>query len=298
MPHGDPSASDGSRHSAPPAAHSVPRPCRYHACGRTPHAQSRSARHAGAGWCRTGAAAGQLAGAERIRPCAGSRRRAAAAADRRAGVGLRDRPADRRGVRGIGTDQRGVACRRRHVAAVREGRITVIDATCPAMHTMLQAAEKGVPFMPLRGLIGSDILAHRPDWRVIDNPLADGGDPIVLLPALAPEFAAFHAAMADEAGNVWVGRRRELAQIAHAARRTLVTVERVVKGNMLADERLAPGVISGTYVEAIAVAERGAWPIALLDEYAEDAAHLSEYARLARTEEGFAAYLARFVQAP
>jgi len=186
----------------------------------------------------------------------------------------------------------------RFAAAVREGRITVIDATCPAMHTMLQAAEKGVPFMPLRGLIGSDILAHRPDWRVIDNPLADGGDPIVLLPALAPEFAAFHAAMADEAGNVWVGRRRELAQIAHAARRTLVTVERVVKGNMLADERLAPGVISGTYVEAIAVAERGAWPIALLDEYAEDAAHLSEYARLARTEEGFAAYLARFVQAP
>jgi hypothetical protein len=30
--------------------------------------------------------------------------------------------------------------------------------------------------MPLRGLIGSDILANRPDWRVVDNPFADGGD--------------------------------------------------------------------------------------------------------------------------
>ena len=32
------------------------------------------------------------------------------------------------------------------------------DATCPALHAAFQAAEKGVPFMPLRGLIGSDVL--------------------------------------------------------------------------------------------------------------------------------------------
>jgi len=183
----------------------------------------------------------------------------------------------------------------RFSAAVKAGTLRVRDATCPAIHTMLQAAEKGVPFMPLRGVIGSDILAHRPDWRVIDNPMADGGDPIVLLPALVPDFVAFHAVMADEAGNVWVGRRRELATLAHAARNALVTVERLVKGDMLEDERLAPGVISGTYVSAVAVAERGAWPIALLDEYGFDAAHVAEYARLARTEDGFRTYLDRYV---
>lgn len=183
----------------------------------------------------------------------------------------------------------------RFSAAVKAGTLRVTDATCPAIHTMLQAAEKGVPFMPLRGILGSDILAHRPDWRVIDNPFADGGDPIVLLPALAPDAAAFHAVMGDEAGNVWVGRRRELATLAHAARRVFVTVERMVPGDMLEDERLAPGVISATYIEAVAVAGRGAWPIALLDEYGFDAAHVAEYARLARTEEGFRAYLDRFV---
>lgn len=185
----------------------------------------------------------------------------------------------------------------RFSAAVKAGTLKVTDATCPAIHSMLQAAEKGVPFMPLRGVIGSDILAHRPDWRVIDNPFADGSDPIVLLPALAPDAAAFHAATADEAGNVWVGRRRELATLAHASKRVFVTVERMVPGDMLEDERLAPGVISATYVEAVAVAERGAWPIALLDEYGFDAAHVAEYAKLARTEEGFRAYLDRFVLA-
>jgi glutaconate CoA-transferase subunit A len=187
----------------------------------------------------------------------------------------------------------------RFTAAVRSSSIVMRDATCPAIHTMLQAAEKGVPFMPIRGLIGSDILAQRPDWMVVPNPFAaDGADPIVLVPALRPDVALFHAPFADAHGNVWVGRRRELATIAHASLRTLVTVERVVEGNILEDERLAPGVISALYVEATAVAERGAWPSSgVFDEYAPDTAHMADYARVARTEDGFRAYLAREIPA-
>ncbi len=187
----------------------------------------------------------------------------------------------------------------RFADAVRRGAIAVIDATCPAIHTMLQAAEKGVPFMPLRGVLGSDVLAHRADWKVIDNPFAqggaDGGDPILLLPALSPDVAAFHAVCADADGNVWVGRRRELATLAHAARRAVVTVERMVAGSLLDDERMAAGTISGTYIDAVAVAARGAWPLGLLDEYAADAAHISDYAKAARTDAGFACYLERHV---
>lgn len=175
----------------------------------------------------------------------------------------------------------------RFSAAVRAGTITVRDATCPAIHTMLQAAEKGVPFLPLRGVLGSDIVAHRPDWRVIQNPFSDAPDPILTLPALHPDVAAIHAVMADAHGNVWVGRRRELATLAHASRRLLVTVERIVDGNLLEDERLAPGTISATYVDAVAVAERGAHPVALLDEYPFDATYVAAYARAARTADGF-----------
>jgi glutaconate CoA-transferase subunit A len=64
---------------------------------------------------------------------------------------------------------------------------------------------------------------------------------------------------------------------------------------MLEDERLAPGCISATYVDGVAIAGRGAWPVALLDEYGFDAAHVAEYARLARTEAGFREYLDRHV---
>ena len=118
------------------------------------------------------------------------------------------------------------------------------DATCPALYASMQAAEKGVPFIPLRGLIGSDILAHRPDWRVIDNPFGNN-DPIVLLPAIKPDFALFHAGMADRFGNVFIGRDRELMTMAHAAARTIATVEKMYDGNLLEDPSLSAGTRAG-----------------------------------------------------
>jgi glutaconate CoA-transferase subunit A len=176
------------------------------------------------------------------------------------------------------------------------GRIRMLDATCPALHAAFQAAEKGVPFMPLRGILGSDVLKYRPDWRVIDNPFANS-DPIVLLPAIKPDVALIHAPMADRAGNVWIGRQRELATMAHAAAKTVVTVEKIVDGDLLADPVLAAGVLPGFYVERVAVAENGCWPLGLPDHYAADLAHLAEYAKLAATAEGFKRYLDEHVYA-
>src|SRR4249920_1540941 len=111
----------------------------------------------------------------------------------------------------------------RFTAAVLQGSIKMMDATCPALHAAFQASEKGVPFMPLRGLLGTDVLKNRPDWKMMDNPFGND-DPIVLLPAIKPDIALFHAPMADRDGNVWIGRQRELITMAHASERTIVTV--------------------------------------------------------------------------
>jgi glutaconate CoA-transferase, subunit A len=179
-------------------------------------------------------------------------------------------------------------------AALLAGALRIRDATCPALHAQFQAAEKGVPFMPLRGLIGSDLLAHRTDWKIADNPFGND-DPIVLLPALRPDVALLHAPLADRAGNVFIGTQRELVTMAHAAERTIVTVEDIHDGDLLGDPLLAAGTLPGFYVEAVAVEPRGAWPLPLPDRYGLDTAHLSEYARLAATAEGFAQYLDRYV---
>src|SRR5262249_52660983 len=128
----------------------------------------------------------------------------------------------------------------RFTAAVKARTIAMKDATCPAIYAALQAAEKGVPFMPLRGLIGSDLLTHRPEWQVIDNPFGNN-DPVVLLPAIKPDVALFHAPMADAHGNIWIGRQRDLVTLAHAAAKTVVTVEEMRAGNLLDDPTLAAG---------------------------------------------------------
>jgi glutaconate CoA-transferase subunit A len=182
----------------------------------------------------------------------------------------------------------------RFTAAILKGSIRMKDATCPALHAAFQASEKGVPFMPLRGLLGTDVLKNRPDWKVIDNPFGNE-DPIVLLPAIKPDVALFHAPMADREGNVWIGRQRELATMAHAAERTIVTVEKLHNGNLLEDKTLAAGALPGFYVDQVTVVERGCWPLPLPEHYALDAEHLKEYVGLAASDEGFAKYLDKYV---
>ncbi|MGY9014910.1 MAG: CoA transferase subunit A [Rhodospirillales bacterium] len=113
------------------------------------------------------------------------------------------------------------------VRAVKAGTVQIKDATCPAVYAGLQASEKGIPFMPMRGLIGSDIEGHRDEFKVIDNPFATD-DPIIALPAIQPDFALIHAPLADRYGNIWIGRERSLLMMAHASRDTLATVEETV----------------------------------------------------------------------
>lgn len=171
--------------------------------------------------------------------------------------------------------------------AIAQGTIKMKDSTCPAVHAGLMAAQKAAPFTTLRGLIGTDVLLQRPDWQVIQNIFSAEPDPVVAIPALHPDVAVFHAPMADREGNVWIGRRRELAAMAYASRQTFVTVERIVDHRLLDDETTAAGVLPSLYVDGVAKAEKGAWPYGLWGEYTTDTAVLQRYAQMARTEEGF-----------
>ncbi len=184
----------------------------------------------------------------------------------------------------------------RFAAALKAGTIRVLDSTCPAIHAALQAGQKGLPFMPLRGLIGSDLVRHRPDWKVIDNPFG-ADDPIVLLPAIRPDFGLFHAPLADARGNVWIGRQRDLLNIAQASKQTLVTVEAITDEDLMLDEVRAAGVIPAIYVTQIVLAPGGAKPLKFVDHYARDYAAVGRYATMARTEAGFREWLAQWLQA-
>jgi glutaconate CoA-transferase subunit A len=126
----------------------------------------------------------------------------------------------------------------------------------------------------------------------VQNPFTDEADEVVLLPATPLDVAVFHVPFADARGNVFIGRRRELATLAHASAQVFVTVEKVVDTDLFDTEATAAGALPAFNLSAIAVAENGAWPVGLTDIYPPDGAELRRYARMARTEAGFAEYLA------
>src|SRR5258708_24059040 len=84
---------------------------------------------------------------------------------------------------------------------MKGGGVRSRGGACPAMVAGVMAAQKGVPFIPMRGLIGSDILRTRPDWTVIENPYKKD-DPIVAIPAVRPDVCLFHSPEADPLRNV------------------------------------------------------------------------------------------------
>ncbi len=172
--------------------------------------------------------------------------------------------------------------------AVKAGTLKVLDATCPAVYAGLNAGAKGQPFAPLRGLIGSDLMRHRADYRVIDNPYLPG-DRMAVVPAINTDVAILHASMADAEGNVWIGRDRDRLLAAHAANTVLVTVDRQVPGSFYDDDKLSAGIIPATYISALAVVPGGCWPMAL--DGSVDLAAVRRYQQAALSDEGFAAWL-------
>lgn len=183
----------------------------------------------------------------------------------------------------------------RFTKSVRDGDLKLIDATCPAIHAGLQASQKGIPFMPLRGILGSHILDHHPDWMTLQNPFSESEDPIVAIPAITPDVALFHAPYADEEGNVWVGRKRELINMSHASKATVVTVDKIVTGSLFDDEKMAAGILPALYVNRISECPNGSWPLAFWYSGGGDDMHLKTYMQMAGTDEGFEDYLQQYV---
>ena len=181
--------------------------------------------------------------------------------------------------------------------AIENSKIKIKDSTCPALHAQLQATEKSVPFMPLRGILGSDLYKNRNDWSVINNPMSSktNDEKIVILPAVQLDILIFHASKADVNGNVQIGRRRELATLAHASKKVYVTVEEIVDEDFFDCELKAAATLPSLYVDGISLARNGAWPCGLTDCYEIDGNEMSKYAKSAKYQETFDEYMRNFI---
>ena len=163
------------------------------------------------------------------------------------------------------------------------------------MFSMVQAGSMGVPFVALRGLIGSDLLKHRPDMPVIDSPFNPGEQVVVARP-IRPDVSIFHALQADPLGNAVTPGLREDLMLARASRRVIVTAEEIVPGPLSLQDAPENTFLPAIDVDAVAYAPHGAHPCACGELYPCDHGHITEYLEAAKDEKAFQQYLERYVK--
>ena len=157
-----------------------------------------------------------------------------------------------------------------------------------------RAGAMGVPFLPTRSMMGSDVIKRLSDVKEIDCPFT--GEKLVLVPALNPDVALIHAQYGDAQGNLLVqGPPVADLLFAKASRAVLATIEKLVPNERLNE---LPGVqIPYFYVTAVSEVPMGAHPTACYPFYAYDRPHTALYYEAARKgAEAFKAeYLSVFV---
>jgi glutaconate CoA-transferase subunit A len=129
----------------------------------------------------------------------------------------------------------------------------------------------GIPFIPVRGNIGTDILKNNTeDAKVINDPFT--GEPITVVKAWRSDVAIIHAQKADRLGNVVAWGTRGVTDEfgANAARRgVIVTAEEIVEPE---EVRSDPDRTVVPYFKTLAVvhAPYGAHPSACRGYYGLD----------------------------
>ncbi len=182
----------------------------------------------------------------------------------------------------------GLAMRFR--SAIESGRVRLEEQTCASVIAGLRAAAQGIPFMPIAGMSGTDLVPDR--FLSVTDPYS--GADVVTVPAIWPDWAIIHAQEADAQGNARIyGTQFEDVLISKAARHVLVTCERIVDGAELAAQPELTA-IPAFRVDAVVEAPRGAWPASCAGYYDVDEAFIAHYYQLATeaTPERLAAFVA------
>jgi glutaconate CoA-transferase subunit A len=151
----------------------------------------------------------------------------------------------------------------------------------------------GLPFLPVRGVRGSDIARLHPEYAEITCPFT--GETLVAVPALRPDVALLHAPSGDRYGNLHLEQPYVLDErFASASRMVVATVDEICSP----EEVAAAGVtVPGHLVAAVAEVPFGAHPTSCYPRYAYDRAHLSEYLSAAQSgPDDLGKYLATYVQ--
>jgi glutaconate CoA-transferase subunit A len=190
----------------------------------------------------------------------------------------------------IGMEVYGVSnCLRREVES---GRVNCVDWSNAAIAWRFKAAAMGVPFIPVRSMLGTDTLKYSAA-KVVECPFT--GDPIALLPALILDVGLIHVHRADKYGNAQIdGISGFGPELARASKRLIISAEEIIPTDEIR-RRPDRTIIPYFLVDAVVAAPFGSHPGEMCYVYERDEEHIKAWVEASKTPETTQAYLDRYI---
>jgi glutaconate CoA-transferase subunit A len=189
-------------------------------------------------------------------------------------------------------------CYRRSLEKGIPHKIEVEEYTNLSLPMMLLAGSMGMPFVPVKDMLGTDILKVKSfmgdnKYKLIDSPF--DGSPTLLVPALNPDVAIIQVQQADESGNaqIW-GIGGDCKVGANAAKKVIVCCERLVSREIIGKDP-SRTIVPSFKVVAVVEEPFGAHPGYTPGFYDVDFSFGSLYQQASNTVEGFREFLKEWV---
>ena len=191
----------------------------------------------------------------------------------------------------IGLEVYGLSnCLRREVESGRVERC--VEWSNAGIAWRFKAAAMGVPFIPVRSMLGSDTLKYSAA-KVIECPYT--GLPIALLPALILDVGLIHVHRADPCGNAQIDGISGFAfEMARACKRLIVSAEEIVDTETI---RRRPDRTTIPYylVDAVVEAPFGSHPGEMCYRYVRDEDQIRSWVEASKEPASTAAFLQTYV---
>ena len=159
----------------------------------------------------------------------------------------------------------------------------------------LMAGAYGMPYAPMRSILGSDILKSNSTLRIAENPFSAAKEPVVLVPPLLPDVAIIVVQRADVFGNNHHWGNRGLAQeAALAAEKVIILANEIVAPEVIASDP-SRVLVPGYLVSAVCEVPAAAHPSPQTGCWQRDNAFFGDYHAESRTPEGFRKWLEQWI---
>ncbi len=190
----------------------------------------------------------------------------------------------------IGLEARGLSrASRRHFES---GGVRVTEWSNAALAWRYKAASMGVPFLPIRSMLGTDTGTSS---AAVQMECPFTGQTLLAVPALYPDVAFIHVHRSDVYGNCQIdGTMIADWDLARAAKHLIITAERIVPNEHI---RRQPDRTAIPYflVDAVCEVPYGSYPGCMPYEYYSDEKHLREWLEAEEDDDLYRAFLDKYI---